>query len=314
MKNLGLIIRREFLTRVRKPSFIILTLLAPILMAAVMFLPAYLATLPGDEKVITILDESYLMDIYDKGNEEISFKYLNPKDFDFETAKALVEGREDYAFVHVPVSEGGDPDFIARNIRVFRAGDLSLSVESYLERSLEKYIQKEKLKAEGVDPEIVARTKTQVNLRIINTEEGRETENATLAKMGIGYVAAFAIYLFIFIYGAQIMRGVIEEKTNRIMELMVSSIRPFELMMGKILGIGALALLQFVIWIGLGLLIFTIFTAVFIDPSLSSGTAVQMEGMNALPDNAAFDIYRSLQSIPFTKVLLSFLYYFFFEK
>lgn len=311
MKNLGLIIRREFLTRVRKPSFIILTLLAPILMAAVMFLPAYLATLPGDEKVITILDESYLMDIYDKGNEEISFKYLNPKDFDFETAKALVEGREDYAFVHVPVSEGGDPDFIARNIRVFRAGDLSLSVESYLERSLEKYIQKEKLKAEGVDPEVVARTKTQVNLRIINTEEGRETENATIAKMGIGYVAAFAIYLFIFIYGAQIMRGVIEEKTNRIMELMVSSIRPFELMMGKILGIGALALLQFVIWIGLGLLIFTIFTAVFIDPSLSSGTAVQMEGMNALPDNAAFDIYRSLQSIPFTKVLLSFLYYFF---
>ncbi|MGB0978423.1 MAG: ABC transporter permease [Croceimicrobium sp.] len=310
MTNLGLIIRREFSTRVRKRSFIILTLLAPVLMAILLFLPAYLATLPGDEKLITILDESVLMDIRDKGTEEIRFRYLNPKDFDFETAKALAEGNGDYAFLHVPLSEGGDPDFVARNIRIFREGDLSIAVENHIERSLEKYLQKEKLKFEGVDPEIVARTKTNVKLRVINTKAGVEAENATLLKMGIGYVCAFAIYLFIFIYGSQVMRGVIEEKTNRIMELMISSIKPFELMMGKIIGIGALALLQFVIWIGLGALIFTLFSAIFIDPSLSAPAGAGTEQFNALQDSTSFEIYRSLQTVNWWQLLGSFIFYF----
>lgn len=310
MKNLGLIIKREFSTRIRKPSFIILTLLAPVLMAVMLFLPAYLATLPGDEKVISVLDESVLLD-FDKGNDELKLRYLNPQDFDFEKAKAFSEAADDYAFLHVPLSEGGDPDFVARNIRLFRKGDVSLSVENYLERNLEKYLQKEKLKAEGVDPEILARTKTKVNLRVVNTEAGLETENATLVKMGIGYVAAFAIYLFIFIYGSQVMRGVIEEKSNRIMELMVSSVKPFELMMGKILGIGSLALLQFLIWIGLGILIFTIFSATFIDPAMATGNpAAGAEQFSALQDTPALEIYRSLQTVNFTNVLLSFLFYF----
>jgi ABC-2 type transport system permease protein len=314
MNNLGLIIKREFVTRIRKPSFIILTLLAPILMAAVLFLPTYLATLPGEEKVITVLDESILMDIRDHGNDEFRLRYLNPKDFDFETAKKIAEESGDYAFMHVPLSESGDPDFVARNVRIFRDGDLGISVENYLEGSLEKYIQKEKLKAEGVDPEILARTRTNVQLRVINTKDNTETENAALIKMGVGYVAAFAIYLFIFIYGSQVMRGVIEEKTNRIMELMVSSIKPFELMMGKIIGIGSLALIQFLVWIGLGALIFTIFSAVFIDPALSDPGMMNSSGVSdqlaALEEVPTFKIYTSLMTIPWTKVIISFLFYF----
>lgn len=312
MSNLGLIIKREFSTRIRKPSFIILTLLAPVLMALVLFLPTYLATLPGEEKVITVLDESILMDTRDRGNDEFKLRYLNPRDFNFETAKALAESNGDYAFMHVPLSEGGDPDFVARNIRIFRNGDLSIGVENYLERSLEKYLQKEKLKAEGVDPEILARTKTKVDLRVINTKDNVETENAALIKMGVGYVAAFAIYLFIFIYGSQVMRGVIEEKTNRIMELMVSSIKPFELMMGKIIGIGALALIQFLVWIGLGALIFMLFSLVFIDPALNNpemanGMAAQFSTLESTP---TFKIYQSLLTIDWPVLLLSFLFYF----
>jgi len=314
MNNLGLIIKREFVTRIRKPSFIILTLLAPVLMAAVLFLPTYLATLPGEEKVITVLDESILMDIRDHGNDEFRLRYLNPKDFDFETAKKVAEESGDYAFMHVPLSESGDPDFVARNIRIFREGDLGISVENYLEGSLEKYIQKEKLKAEGVDPEILARTRTNVQLRVINTKDNTETENAALIKMGVGYVAAFAIYLFIFIYGSQVMRGVIEEKTNRIMELMVSSIKPFELMMGKIIGIGSLALIQFLVWIGLGALIFTIFSAVFIDPAMSDPAMLNGNGVSdqlaALEEVPTFKIYTSLMTIPWAKVIISFLFYF----
>mgnify|MGYP000088424070 CR=1 FL=1 len=311
MSNLGLIIKREFSTRVRKRSFIILTLLGPILMAVLLFLPAYLATLPGDLKVITVLDESILMD-FEKGTDEIKLRYLPPDKFKLEQAQEFSKQEGDYAFLYIPLSEGGDPDFLGRNVQLFRDGDVALSVEGFIEDKLEEYIQKEKLKVEGVDPEIIARTKTQVNIRIINTEDGLEAENTTLVKMGIGYVAAFAIYLFIFIYGSQIMRGVIEEKNNRIMELMVSSIKPFELMMGKIMGIGLLALLQFVIWIGLGMLLYFIATSIFISPSLESGELMANAGTNmgAMADTPVFEIWRSLQGIDFISVILSFIYYF----
>lgn len=312
MKNLGLIIHREFSTRVRKRSFVILTLLGPILMAILLFLPAYLATLPGDVKVISVLDESILMD-FEKGTNQIKLRYLPPDKFNLQQAQDFSKSEEDYALLYIPLSDGGDPDFLGRNVQLFREGDVSLSVEGFIEDKLEEYIQKEKLKAEGVDPEIIARTKTNINIRIINTEDGLEAENTTLVKMGIGYVAAFAIYLFIFIYGSQIMRGVIEEKNNRIMELMVSSIKPFELMMGKILGIGMLALLQFVIWIGLGTLLYIVATSIFITPSLESGelmAGAQAANMEAMADTPVFEIWRTLQGIDFLSIILSFIYYF----
>jgi ABC-2 type transport system permease protein len=311
MKKIGLIIKREFTTRVRKKSFIILTLLGPILMAAVMFLPAYLASLPVDERVITVLDQSVLLD-FEKGKDEIKLRYLPRDKFDLATAQAFSEAQGDYAFMHIPVSSGGDPDFVARNIRLFRAGDISVSVESYLENTLEKYLQKEKLKATGVDPEIIARTKTKVNLRVINTDEGLETENATIIKMGIGYVAAFAIYIFIFLYGAQVMRGVIEEKTNRVIEIMVSSVRPFEMMSGKILGIGLVALLQFTVWIGLGSLFYLLTVKLFIDPQIATANLSGSAGNISLPDNAVLSVYSSLQSIDFISLILSFIFYFIF--
>lgn len=311
MKKIGLIIKREFSTRVRKKSFILLTLLGPILMAAVMFLPAYLASLPTDDRVITVLDESLLLD-FEKGKDEIRLRYLPPDKFDFESAQAFSEAQGDYAFMHIPLSEGGDPDFVARNVRLFRAGDISISVESYLENTLEKYLQKEKLKATGVDPEIIARTKTKINLRVINTDEGLETENATLIKMGIGYVAAFAIYIFIFLYGSQVMRGVIEEKTSRVIEIMVSSVRPFEMMSGKIIGIGLVAMLQFTVWIGLGSIFYVIAVTLFIDPQLAANNLPNAATHISLPDDGLLSIYSSLQSIDFFGIIASFLFYFIF--
>lgn len=317
MKKIGLIIQREFSSRVRKKSFIILTVLGPILMAAIMFLPAYLASLPKDERIITVLDESILLD-FEKGKDEVRLRYLPPDKFDFESAQAFSQAQGDYAFLHIPLSEGGDPDFVARNTRLLRAGDISISVESYLENTLEKYLQKEKLKAAGVDPEIIARTKTKVNLRVINTDEGLETENAAIIKMAIGYVAAFAIYIFIFLYGAQVMRGVIEEKTSRVIEIMVSSVRPFEMMSGKIIGIGLVALLQFTIWISLGILFYIITVQLFIDPQLSAPALSAGAGANnavvdgLMADNALLGIYSSLQSIDFFGIIASFIFYFIF--
>lgn len=306
MNKIGLIIQREFSTRVRKKTFIVLTILGPILAAAIFLLPAYLATLPDDERVITVLDESYLLN-FDEGRDNLKLRYLPPDKFDRESGLAYSKEAGDYAFLHVPISEGGDPDWLARNVRLFREGDASLSVQNYLENRLEKYIQGEKLKASGVDPEIMARTKTNVKLRTVNTEEGTETANAALTKMGVGYVAAFLIYLFVFLYGAQVLRGVIEEKTNRIVEVIIASVKPFELMAGKIFGIGLVALLQFVIWLVFGIVLYA--GAVYfllgdaLDPqNLTAGSAAS--------EHTALKVMSTLGTLNFPLLLLSFLFYF----
>lgn len=305
MKAVGLIIKREFLTRVRKKTFLVLTILGPILSALVFILPAYLASLPGDEKVITVLDESLLLD-FDKGKENLKLRYLPPDQFNLKTAQAFSRAQEDYAFLYVPQSATGDPDWLSSNIKIFRAGDVGIEVEQYLERQLEDQLQKEKLRANGVDPEILARTKTKVNLRTINTEAGKETENASLIKSGIGYVAAFLIYLFIFFYGAQVMRGVIEEKTNRIVEIMISSVRPFQLMLGKVVGIALVALLQFSIWVLFGALLYFIAAQWLMADMMET---VQQGGA-AAEDAFAFDLFAALSTINFPLILLSFLFYF----
>lgn len=307
-ERIGLIIRREFSTRVRKKTFIILTILGPILMAALFVLPAYLATLPGEERTISVLDEPLLLD-FDKGKDDLKLRYLPPQKFSPEEAIEFSRAQGDYAFMHIPPTETGDPDWLARNIKIYRDGDVTFSVENYLESRIEKYLQNEKLKASGVDPEIIARTKTKVNLRTINTEVGKETENAVLLKMGIGYVTAFLVYIFVFLYAAQVMRGVIEEKTSRIMEVIISSVKPFELMMGKIIGVALVALLQFVIWLVFGGLLYAL------SAWLILGDA--MQGVQNMPgqvtdesQQVAFEVLNTLSVINFPLIIGVFTFYF----
>lgn len=308
MNKTWLIIKREFSTRVRKRSFIIMTILGPVLSAALFILPAYLATLPKDYRTILILDEPGLLN-FDKGKDEVAFRYLPPQKYDLDAAKTFFKDEDDYAFLHVPFRASADPDFMARNSVLYSKGDINPSIENYIENKLEKYIQEEKLKALGVEPEVMARTKTQVNIKSYNLDDGKQTEGLALVKMGIGYVAGFMIYLFVFIYGAQVMRGVIEEKTTRIVEVMISSVKPFQLMLGKILGIAGVALLQFFIWVLFGgLFYFLAFTFILGDQleaaSISGGVAAQ--------NNDIIEIFKVVDAINFPYLIGSFLFYFLF--
>ena len=199
MKKIGLIVRREFLTRVRKRSFIIMTILGPILSAALFILPAYFAMMPDEERVITVLDESGLMN-FDKGKENLKFRYLPPTKFKMEDAMQYYKDKGDYAFLFIPFSETGNPDFLVRNTVLFRNGDINLGVENYITKKLETYIQNEKLKAVGVQPELIAQTKTNVNLRVVNLDDDQEGSNMAGIKMGIGYLCGFMEYLFVFLF------------------------------------------------------------------------------------------------------------------
>jgi ABC-2 type transport system permease protein len=206
--------------------------------------------MPEDDKNIIVLDEAALI-IPEEGRGEYQLEYLDPRENDLATAKEFFTESAYDALLYIPTGENWDPDFIKNNILLFGKEDPSINMVQFLDGILEDRLNKQKLLRNGVDPEVVAQSVTQVNIQsyTIGEEGEEEQQSATGLKMGLGYIAGMFIYFFIFFYSVMVMRGVIEEKSSRIVEVIISSVRPFQLMMGKILGIGAVGVVQFVIWV-----------------------------------------------------------------
>lgn len=305
-----LIIQREFITRVRKKTFLLMTLLAPLLLAAVMIVPGLLASMPEDDKSIIVLDEPSIL-VPEEGTSQFSLEYLNPNEFDLETGKTFLRESDKDALLYIPSGNGWDPDFIKNNILLFGKEDIGIDLQRFVERQLEEKINQQKLIRQGVDPEVVAQTKTKVTIKSFTMgEEGNEETSATPLKMGLGYIAGILIYFFIFFYAVQVMRGVIEEKTSRIVEVIISSVRPRQLMMGKILGIGLVGVVQFLIWVILSGTIYAV-VSTFIYPEIF---AQQVPAGPGSPDLSTVDqtnLFSMLNSINFPVVLSGFIFYFF---
>jgi ABC-2 type transport system permease protein len=306
-----LIIQREFLTRVRKKTFLLMTLLAPLLLAAVMIVPGILASLPEDDKSIIVLDEPSIL-LPSEGTKQFSLDYLNPGEFNLELAKQFLRDSDKDALLYIPSGNGWDPDFIKNNILLYGKEDIGIDLQRFIERQLEEKINNQKLIQQGVDPEVVTQTKTQVSVKsfTLGEDDGSEETSATPLKMGMGYIAGILIYFFIFFYAVQVMRGVIEEKTSRIVEVIISSVRPRQLMMGKILGIGLVGVVQFLIWVILSGTIYTV-VSTFIYPDIF---AQQVPMGPDAPDLSQVDqsnIFAMINSINFPVVLGGFVFYFF---
>ena len=301
---------REFITRVRKKTFLLMTLLAPLLLAAVMIVPGLLASMPEDDKSIVVLDEPSIL-VPEEGTSQFSLEYLNPNEFDLETGKTFLRESDKDALLYIPSGNGWDPDFIKNNILLFGKEDIGIDLQRFVERQLEEKINQQKLIRQGVDPDVVAQTKTKVTIKSFTMgEEGNEETSATPLKMGLGYIAGILIYFFIFFYAVQVMRGVIEEKTSRIVEVIISSVRPRQLMMGKILGIGLVGVVQFLIWVILSGTIYAV-VSTFIYPEIF---AQQVPAGPGSPDLSTVDqtnLFSMLNSINFPVVLSGFVFYFF---
>lgn len=313
-----LIIQREFLTRVRKKTFLLVTLLAPLIFAALMIVPGVLASMPEDNKAVIVLDEPALL-LPAKGTEQYAIDYLNPSEFDLDLAKDFLRTSDKDVLLYIPSGEGWDPDFIRKNILLYGKEDVSLELQGFLENLLEDKINKQKLLRQGVDPDVVEGAKTRVSVKsfTLGEEEGNEETSATPLKMGLGYIAGMLIYFFIFFYSVQVMRGVIEEKTSRIVEVIISSVRPYQLMMGKIIGIGLVGVVQFLIWIVLCVTIYGV-VSTFIFPDLIAESAMAggptpTPGMNTpdLSNVEGLQIFDMIRSINFPLVLGGFTFYFF---
>jgi ABC-2 type transport system permease protein len=287
-----------------------MTLLAPLLLAAVMIVPGLLASMPEDDKSIIVLDEPSIL-APEKGTSQFSLEYLNPNKFDLETGKKILRESDKDALLYIPSGNGWDPDFIKNNILLFGKEDIGIDLQRFVERQLEEKINQQKLIRQGVDPEVVAQTKTKVTIKSFTMgEEGNEETSATPLKMGLGDIAGILIYFFIFFYAVQVMRGVIEEKTSRIVEVIISSVRPRQLMMGKILGIGLVGVVQFLIWVILSGTIYVV-VSTFIYPEIF---AQQVPAGPGSPDLSTVDqtnLFSMLNSINFPVVLSGFVFYFF---
>ncbi|RDV17102.1 ABC transporter permease [Pontibacter diazotrophicus] len=256
MSKVWLIIQREYLTRVRKKSFIIMTLLTPILLAAFMILPGLLITMSGDTETVMVLDESGLFE--DKLQDREDLKFI-PLAGSLEQAKMAYQETDYTALLYIPEMSIDNP----QGITLYGKKNTSLQTQVRLENTLEKEIENQRFLASGLDRETLDKIEANVKLSTINLSgEGEKDNNAIITSIA-GVAGAVIIYFFIFMYGVQIMRGVIEEKTSRIVEVMISSVKPFQLMMGKIIGIAAVGLTQFLLWIVLSFVAVTAVSAAF---------------------------------------------------
>jgi len=270
-------------------------------MGAVMFLPTYFALNTQGNKSFQVIDESGLMGAIFVSDNEVSYEYISTN---LDVAKSdLLENDVD-GLIYIPKFELNEP----KGFALYGASNQSISTLSSIENTLELHIESLRLLASGLDKEVIDSFEANIDLNTINlSNSGGEQESSSGAATIIGYIASFMIYMFVFIYGAMCMRGVIEEKSSRIVEIVLSSVKPFELMMGKVIGIAMVGLTQFVLWIlltgGISLLI-----SVFMSPeALEMGTA--NSEMSSEADMMATAL-SALGGINMTLVLSAFLFYF----
>lgn len=328
MNKIGLIIRREYLTRVRKKSFIVMTILGPVLMAALFIVPLWLAVNESDDIDILVVDDSYLFsNVAPKNNqledtESIHFHLLDAS-VPADSAKSKMLASDDYDAVLIIHSRVINT---TNGIQLLYEKQPSLQAIRYIENSIESDIAEYKLYDIGVNAEAIERIRKSAHVSLVTKkidEIGEESDSSTERSMIIGMFSGILIYMFIFLYGVQVMRGVIEEKTSRIIEVIISSVKPFELMMGKIIGIALVGLTQFLLWTvlsttlisGSKMAVTAYFAeeeaAVSIEEAMTSGAVINSNQGNVELDEAAFkEVFKSIESINFPLLIGCFLFYF----
>ena len=307
MNKILLIIQREYLTRVRKKSFLLTTILVPIIIIG--FYAVIMAVAVSDTseaQKIAVIDEASLFAGKIDADKKESIRYDLIDNETVDSFKKKYRDKGYSAFLYIPQINIDRPE----KIQLHSKSAVSLIVKNKIENKVDKAIEQKRLLNENIDPQKYESIKSDINIE--NTLDSSDGEKKSVE--GVAYAVAFAagilIYMILLIYGSMVMRGVMEEKTNRISEVMISSVKPFQLMMGKIIGIGAVGITQFIIWIVLiGLLQFIIPLLI---PSLG-GQLPQTEaaGVPMTTDASMISkITEGLQSIPMGLLLFCFLFYF----
>ncbi|HOP05288.1 MAG TPA: ABC transporter permease, partial [Tenuifilaceae bacterium] len=280
MNKIFLVIEREFMTRVRKKSFIIMTILTPFLFAAMWIIPIVIATMEDkNERNIAVIDDSGLFKDKISETEYLKFTYLDG----VKVSDLQGDFKESnyYAVLYIGPMVASSPD----GVLLYSDKQPSMDITSHIASSIKSEIETQKLLTYNIEnlDEILNSIKTNVRVRTIQwTKDGEAKESSSELAFGVAYILSFLVYILIFLFGTQVMRGVIEEKSSRIVEVIVSSVKPFQLMMGKILGIAAVSLFQIVIWVILTFGLVTVASSVLLDSP--SKMASQTESVSSIMD------------------------------
>lgn len=334
MDKIWLILQREYLTRVRKKSFLVISLLAPLLLGASTIGVGMLNSASGPDIVA----------VHDASGQQVASHLADTEDVHFVPAPAgsLAEAQAAFqkakpkqaALLSIPAGFGLDS---AKGIQILAKGNVPLKRRETIRKAVNKAIGELKMARSGLQQATIDNLQAKVDLAAINLDERGGKRNDVGATTGMAYVLSILVYMFIFIYGVQVMRGVSEEKSNRIMEVMISSVKPFQLMMGKILGIAGVVLTQFALWLTLSWAITTIVLPLVMkadkpvaaaaapapgaataspaapagSPAVAAASPASSEKALATPQpGQPFSIWSMLEGLPIGSIIGGFLFYF----
>ena len=310
MSKIGLIIEREYLTRVYKKSFIIMTLVTPLIFIAFAVVPALLSQIKDtDTKEVAVIDRTGKYAELLEGNE--TYRFVPVKESS-ETPLDYYKSQGDglYAILTINGDLLQDPN----QITLFSEKTVNMGLQNLIASQLNSYLTNEKIDSYNIPDlkEIIDNSQVSLNIQTVKwNTDGEETSSSAGMAAGIGLGATFLIYIFIFAYGGMVMQGVMQEKTNRIVEVIVSSVKPFELMMGKIIGVGLVGLTQFMLWVvllagvamafGIGSVMTTDMSALAeIDPAMSQSAQSEIMGK----------MHELIGGVNFVQILGFFILYF----
>ena len=311
MNHLPLIIKREYLTKVKNKSFIIMTVLSPIIMIALFAVVAYLAQLNNSkERTISILDESGQISSIFKNTENTTYNVLS--NISLEDAKMQVEEKDEYGLLHI--ANNDDLDVMAKSIRFYSEDTPSLTLISSLESKLEKKLTDLKLQQGGVDIEKIEASKTSIDIAQESYQGEKTSKLDNIVKLAFGGFAGYLLFMFIIIYGNMIMRSVIEEKTSRIIEVIISSVKPIQLMMGKIIGTSLAGITQFVIWIVLGSILMTLVSLIFgidlTEMQTPQQEMIQQAAQSPEVQGQMQNLMAAIYNLPIANLVIAFIFFF----
>jgi ABC-2 type transport system permease protein len=317
MSKIGLIIKREYTTRIRKKSFIVMTLLAPIIMAIVVAIPTALDNSKNTHRHVVVVDATHSFCGILTNSSTVSYDYTYCN-FNKDGVRKMFMDSSAVTVMYIPPSQQ------VSQIELYSKVDPGDEVISAIQFQMNNIVERAKMKAENLDQSMIDAVKTSIGVKnVVNNAITNTGYNLALA-----FACSILIYFFIFLYSVQVMRGVMEEKISRIVEIIISSVRPFQLMMGKVIGVGLIGLTQFVAWIVLGYCAITVESRLAqtqaVNPdnytqaqTVKKGMPVQEDAARNMPmsKNAAvataiMSISDNLANTNWTLVICCFLFYF----
>jgi len=311
MNHLPLIIKREYLTKVKNKSFIIMTFVSPLIMVALIAVVAYLSQLNNDKKrSISVLDETGVLSEVFVNTENTTYTILT--ETELEVAKELIKSKEEFGLLYIKKST--DTINVLSTVQFFSDESPSIGIMSSLEEKIEKKLEDTKLINGGVDLKKIEASKTNITIAQ-ETFTGEKTSKVdSYLKLAFGGAAGYLLFMFIIIYGNMIMRSVIEEKTSRIIEVIISSVKPIQLMMGKIIGTSLAGITQFAIWVVLGSVLVIVLSSIF-GINISELQSPSQDLMNQAMENPdiANEIQLAMKSffnLPIANLVIAFMFFF----